>query len=487
MGSCIFTFYISESNVLIKELTNRYRFGKYNIFTDSQTPYHSFCDENRECAIFGLAVNVLTRKSMDLVNDIISSCSGINDVITFEKNLGGKYIILYRKEEQYYIFGDATCSIPIYYNIDKEFACTSNSQYLVKRYGYLPDSEYQKIRKSGDISQAMPYDITQYREVKQLIPNHYLSINQNKAKRFINSFDVQSVITIREATERVIPMIDTICDYYKSLFKIYCPITGGRDSRVVQAFLEEKRGLVPCYTIYHSDFNDNEENLVIPKQVCLLNNLAYEQIRDVEVLKSVKKEIDCLLGEGQYSQRTLQIAMTVKEHYGDGAIVNGDIIGQVGKCSLHRDIPLCFATPAYFRCKLHNYSKEAKKHLKFWMEEAKSSGECVNLFDLFSIENRMGRWAAQENLIYNSIGQLYLNIFNSRSIIYIWTAVNRKERKKASIHISLIEKKFPSLLKVPFESDSSIIIRLSKLNGLTYLFASNLKYWLGWLKYKRGD
>ena len=98
----------------------------------------------------------------------------------------------------------------------------------------------------------------------------------------------------------------------------------------------------------------------------------------------------------------------------------------------------------------------------------------------------MGRWAAQENLIYNSIGQLYLNVFNSRSIIYLWTAVNRKERKMSSIHVSLIKKKMPKLLEVPFESDDSMIIRLSKANGMTYLLSSYAKYYIERAKFKRG-
>jgi hypothetical protein len=120
------------------------------------------------------------------------------------------------------------------------------------------------------------------------------------------------------------------------------------------------------------------------------------------------------------------------------------------------------------------------------MEEIKNSGECVNVFDLFSIEMRMGRWAAQESLIYNSIGQVYLNIFNSRSIIYLWTSISRKERKKSYIHVSLIKRKMPELLDIPFESDKSIVFRLSKANWLTYLLSSYAKYYIERVKFKRG-
>ena len=486
MESCIFSYYISESDIKIEELTHKYSFGKYNVLTDSRTPFLHANNDRSECAIFGYAVNVFTGSSENLAQDIIDNCSNISDVVAFEKNLGGKYIILYRKGEQYFILGDATCSIPVFYNTTGEFSCTSNPQYLVRHYDYRSDQSLQAIRDSGEISQAMPYDVTQYRGIKQLIPNHYLLFASQEAARYVNANQSQQTLTVEKAAELSAPMIETICDFYKSKFKIYCPITSGRDSRVVLAFLAGKNKELQCYTIRHPEHHEDTQDIVIPKQLCIRNNIPYELIDDVIVSDDLKNGIDHLLGEKNYSLRTLRIAQTIKEHYGDGAVINGDIIGQVGKCSLHRDIPLCFATPGYFRCKLHNYSSESKIQLELWLEEIKMAGECVNTFDLFSIENRMGRWAAQENLIYNSIGQLYLNIFNSRSIIYLWTAVNRKERKKSSIHVSLIKKKMPVLLEVPFESDDSMIIRLSKANGMTYLLSSYAKYYIERAKFKRG-
>ena len=158
--------------------------------------------------------------------------------------------------------------------------------------------------------------------------------------------------------------------------------------------------------------------------------------------------------------------------------IQADIIGQVGKCSLHRDIPTLFATPLYFRCKLHNYSNGAKKQLKKWLEEISASGEKVNTFDLFSVENRMGRWAGQTSLVYNSIGQVNLNIFNSRSIIYIWTAVKRIQRKKSLLHLDLIKETNCCLLDVPFEKECNVIMKISKSTGMLYLISSYMKFFI---------
>lgn len=486
MTDCVFSYCISENGMEAPELTSCRRFGKYTVQTDSRTPWQCVWKENRGCAIFGLAVNVCTGQRDVLAQTILSQCAGIEQVVEFERQLGGKYLILFADQEQYFVLGDATCSIPVCYYTGDGFACSGNPQYLVNYFGETPDPSLQKIRESGEISQAMPFDITPYRRIRQLIPNHYLSVNRKSALRFVNSPCPQQELSVEEATDRAEPMIQAICDLYTSRFSIHCPITSGRDSRVVLAFLAGGGARIPCYTLRHPEHRGQEQDLVIPQRLCAENNLPYEQIPDGTVSRELKQEMDRLLGQGQYAPRTLRLAQTIKEHCGEGAIVNGDLIGQVGKCSLHRDIPQCFATVGYFRCKLHNYSAGAKKYLNLWLREIRSSGECVNPFDLFSIENRLGRWAAQENLIYNTIGQVYLNVFNSRSILYTWTAVSRKERKQSLLHLDLIQRKMPSLLAVPFESDESKLIRLSKANGLTYLLASYAKYGIQSIKFKMG-
>ena len=434
----------------------------------------------------GYAVNVVTAKCDSIPEDILMNCNSIDEVIEYEKNLGGKYIIFYNNKEEYYILGDATASIPIFYALTENVVCTNNPQIIADKYDLSPDLQYLKIRRSGDISQAMPFDITVYKEIKQLIPNHYYDVNKAKAIRFVNSVVKQHELSLEEATNKVLPMIDVLVRYYQNIFKINCPITSGRDSRVVLAFLLANGFDGSCYTIKHPEHSDTTQDIVVPQKLCEAVGVPYSLIQDVELTPCVIDQMDDCFGKGNYSMRTLRIAQTVKEYCEDSAIINGDIIGQVGKCSLHRDIPSCFATPGYFRCKLHNYSREAKAQLGLWLIEIKQSGERINTFDLFSIENRMGRWAAQENLIYNSIGQIYLNIFNSRSIIYLWTAVNRKERKKSGIHIELIKKEKPELLEIPFESDESVIIRLSKANGLTYLLSSYAKYYIELVKFKIG-
>lgn len=475
----IFSFCISRENIVSCAWQKSVPFGDYIIQTEERTPLVSYCAENRQLVILGLCADVVSGQSEALAEHILAKANTVPELIDREQYLGGKYVLFYRDGENCYCLPDATASICVYYTYRAQGPCCSHKYMLAQLQGWEPDAAMMKIRKGGDLSQAMPYDYTEYKEIRQLLPNHFLHINTGEAVRFANQKNAESVLTPDEAAALTQQMIRNLAAYYLQQYTICCPFTSGRDSRVVLAALRtEATKPISCYTIRHDNHTGTEQDLVIPGEITAALEIPYTQITDEAVPEWLVQEMDAQLGCGSYSPRTLKIAYTIYSHYGADAVINGDIIGQVGKCSLHRDIPVRLATPGYFRCKLHNYSAGAKKALAQWLAEIRSSEEQVNVFDLFSVENRMGRWAAQENEIYNALGQLYLNIFNSRAIIYPWTRVDRGLRKKSAIHLSLIACMEPELGKFRFEKDESVLISFSKMNGLNYYLSSYLKYWL---------
>src|SRR5690606_40886783 len=62
------------------------------------------------------------------------------------------------------------------------------------------------------------------------------------------------------------------------------------------------------------------------------------------------------------------------------------------------------------------------------------------IYDLFAIENRLGRWASQGNMIYSAAGIVNLNIFNCREIIESWMQIpRRKDRKSTRLNSSHVK------------------------------------------------
>lgn len=483
----IYSFVLTNRNIDFDFSVDLHKFNDLNLYVDKTTEVDFSTKNNKSIIVFGDLINLKTNSEKNVAEYFISNANDINELINLEFNCGGKYVVIFIDENNnIFCLGDATVSIPIfYYKNGRDVMVASYSKIIVDYYSLDRNRELQLIRESSDLSQAMPYDVTVFDNVCQVIPNHYLDVKRSKVVRFTNASVRQDVISADKAAFMTKDLICNLASFLAKRYRVYCPITSGRDSRVVLAYLENIGANFECYTIDHG--NSKAQDLIVPRKLIDIVKVPYKIIVDENVDESTTKYFDNLIGENNYSKRTLQIAYSISTHFKDGVVLNGDIIGQVGKCSLHRDISESLATPRYFRCKLHNYSKKSLKYIENWMNEIKTSDEKVNMFDLFSVENRMGRWAAQENQIYNAIGQRYMNIFNSRSIIYVWSSADRKERKESLIHCRLIELLDESLLSVPFEKYSTFDL-LAKTNGFTYYYSSFLKYYANYLIFhiKRG-
>lgn len=450
-------------------------FKAYTVLMSAKTVYEFRENEDFACLIIGISACLCD--DMSAMDWIWKNCQSIESVISAEKYLGGKYVLFIRLKERYYVLGDATCSVPIFYSTDVDgFLCSAWAFQIAKEFQMNPDERLMKIRRSGDSSETMPFDYTVWKNIKRLLPNHYLDCGSRKSVRYVNHSFSHISASVEDVIKITLPYICRLIAYYQSISSVACALTAGRDSRAVLAVLGCEKD-IPVYTIRHNDFTDKTSDITVPRLIAEKMNLEYTQFSDFNLTEKELSYADSFLGKGNYKKRTLMLAHTIKNSFGKYSVVNGDIIGQVGKCSLHRDIPARYAVPSYFLCKLHNYSKEAELALGEWLDEIKAAGEYVNTFDLFSIENRLGVWAANENEIYNMIGQYYLNIFNSRCIVYEWTCVSRKVRKDSAIHLAMIKALKPELLDFPFEP-SGFLERFSKSNGYTYLVASYFKHYI---------
>ena len=152
--------------------------------------------------------------------------------------------------------------------------------------------------------------------------------------RMVNQYTTNPLLSSEQAAKITLPFIKRLAEYYKSNFSVACALTSGRDSRAVLAVLGCKKD-IPIYTMKHNEFAENTPDIVVPKQIAAHVDLIYHQIKDIELTDKDVAEADKLLGEGNYSKRTLMLAHTINNHFGKYAVINGDIIGQVGKCSLH--------------------------------------------------------------------------------------------------------------------------------------------------------
>lgn len=469
----VFTYFIGDEITLEGFIKVPVFQGMYYLYYTPKTQIKFCSDDENEIGIIGFCVDAHGELSEDeIANYLLQSCSyGIEGIYQMTNRLAGRYVICCSCSGQHFIIGDATGTLPVCYTASGEKMCISSLEALIASVcSYSPDPDYLEIRNSSDYSQPMPYDLTVYREIKVLLPNHYYRLNQRIAVR------CSLPMAIEQTDEDVISdsdaMIRNITQAYTKQYQLICPLTSGYDSRVVFAYLKQAVPDIRTFVFRHPGFTDKTDDLWVPETICTACGIPHDAVCDETADVAFIEQISNYAGD-YICKNTVHLAVTYLTHFSGYALINGDIIDQVGKSLIGNSLSTIWGSPSFFQCKLHNHSTKIKQVLAEHLEDMSSDCKLYR-YDLFAMENRCGRWASQGGNIYALCGIVLLNIFNCRELICKWVSVPRKKRVQHIIHEGLLKKTEPMLLSFPFNPSGKY--EYLKKNPISFLLATYAKY-----------
>lgn len=448
-------------------------------YTSGTSVLHEKNNED-EVIIIGFCVDAFGELEKDKIPQKLLSRfkadKDVQSVYYYCDRFAGKYVILFRHMRYVYVWGDATCSVQINYSFDCGTFCASSVDNLVALHmGYRLSDYSSKLRSGAPFDQALPNDTTMFDEVKALLPNHYLDVSKMASVRVMRNITDNERKT-DEIVRKSSILIKNIVNEYRKSYTLLCPLTSGYDSRVVFSFLSEKDKNLQCYTFFHPKFLEKTGDVWVPREICKTFSLPHSLIPDVTAPQEYVKAIGTVIGS-YHSINTINLAYTYLSSFRGKALVNGDIIDQIGKSLIGNSVPSFLATTQFLFCKMHNRNKLVKKEVATYLREIQSSGERSNIFDLFAIEQRCARWATQSSMIYSVCGISSLNIFNCQRIIELWMTVDRKQRKNAALHLRYLKERDIRLLDFPFNPGNSIL--LLKKTWPSFYLATFIKYYAG--------
>lgn len=203
----------------------------------------SMCSKENEILIKLLSCKFLGDKFFDEFNKITG-------IFTFIAIKGGRV----------YILGDPTCMQTTFYTqIKGKLYISSHTNMLgellnLKRDSYVKRlSEYRFFPLLGN---ALPGDLTQFREVKRLVPNHYVILNLEKLviKRFY--WPNKSKVTEKIIVENVSEILkNNLCLIAEKWNKPAISMTGGCDSKTTLACVE---GKYDCFSYFSYISSESE-------------------------------------------------------------------------------------------------------------------------------------------------------------------------------------------------------------------------------------
>lgn len=443
--------------------------GKYQLNYSNRTDVFNFINGENEIVIIGLCVDSHGEIQRDNIPSwfLSQNYNSKEDIFHASSCFAGKYIIFYRTGDKVLFFGDASCSLQLNYSFIGDTVYASSVDYLLGTHcGYNISNYSMEIRNSANYSHPMPYNLTMFDNIKALLPDHYLDITLKSAVRV--KIKVPSGTGSKELVSLSKTYIENITAEYQKYYPLICPLTGGNDSKLVFAFMKNSGKSFNCYTFYHKGFTPQTPDVAIPPQICSDYSIRHFFVNDIEMSNEYKESLEAFIGP-YHSQSTINMAATYLSSFSDYALVSGDIIDQIGKSLLGNNIPVFFASPSYFCCKLHNTSALCKRELASYLESIRNSGQWNYVFDLFGLESRCGRWAAQTGMIYSMCSINVLNIFNCRDVITAWISIPRKLRIRKFIHKSILEQLDPNLLSYPTNSPTTPIKSCMNIIGKTWI------------------
>lgn len=472
--NAVYTYMVSDK--IVKKFSHQLFLESKELvvnYTSRTMVLHEVLEEN-EIAIIGLCVDAYGEIPREKIPDYFlrQSFSSAEEAFTFCDRFAGKYVILYIKENQCFLWGDATCSIPMNYtgSLKEKHFCVSPFDKMTAEYmGILPDENLEKIRKGQDPSQAMPGDLTPYKQIHSLLPNQFLNGKSGEPVRM--KFKCSgNIINTKEHVDYSYMLAMNIAEEYGKYNQLICPLTSGYDSRIVYCVLKEKFPEILCFTQKYEEFNADVSDVRVPSVICKIYGQPYRMLEYKETPLQYIGDVVKNAGLSN-SVETIKEAYMYMCEFHDEARINGNIAGQIGKSSITNSVPNVLGTSAFFQCKIHNTEKNTWNAMRNYLNDLKLSGD--NICDLFALESRCGRWAGQEEALYSLCGMNSLNIFNCRELIREWMSVSRKARVNKEIHKEFIILSDEKLLQFPFNPDEKF--EIMKKNWFLFYIATFVK------------
>ncbi|GEK91052.1 hypothetical protein [Alkalibacterium kapii] len=398
-------------------------------------------------------------------------------LVEWTEYMAGRYVLIYQNTKELILFPDATCSVPIFYSVIENKWLISSKQKTIADALELPMSDASvEIKSQAEEQQPLPYDRSMYEGIRVVIPNHFLNVKDQRAKRFFPIRELESR-SVDEVIKETITLTQNVVDSYMMEDDLVIPLTAGKDSRLILSFFKKYQDRIQLYTFDHQPKEAEPDDIKIPRQLTSRLGLSYQVLPRVQMDDETFKSFVNYFS-GTQNRRILENALTLKQSgLKSSRFVTGDIIPIV-KSNFGKKLPESLATTNYLVTKTHNYSDENKRIVRQWRKNVKKHAHenGVSLFDLFFWESRLGRWLPNNMSNYDTMSDPVL-IFNNRRLIESWISIPREQRVDTDFHEQIISRLWPELLDIPLTSGTGLVNDLTR-NSYVYYGATFFKYYL---------
>ncbi|RPH51736.1 MAG: hypothetical protein EHM85_05530 [Desulfobacteraceae bacterium] len=396
--------------------------------------------------------------NQDIINSVAEKISVADDIFQYIDSMCGRFVFIVKINDEVRIFNDAAGYRQIFYYTDDKnnLWCGSQPSIIAEEFGLGTDqsmaedlSKLPLIRDEG--ARWYPGNITLYKGIYHLTPNHYLDLKSGEVKRY---WPVKSLETIspEKAAEYSSKLLQGAFESAFQRYNLALTVTAGYDTRVLLAACKMLREKIHYLTHTHGDLDENGSDIQIPRKLLerygLKHHIAHHSNRVDDDFQIIFKRN--VTGAKDLHSKNANAFLKYFESIGTEMVVAQGEAGGLGK--------RFYRLPPFFRVNEKTLatvvgmrgSRTAERAIGEWLKSANQTvNSGINILDLLYWEMRLGNWSTLAVSSYDIVFETLLP-FNCRKLLECFISVDINYRlTKKNTHLCLIEHMWPELLEFP--------------------------------------
>ncbi|MBN1417103.1 MAG: hypothetical protein JW973_18550 [Bacteroidales bacterium] len=388
-------------------------------------------------------------------------------------NYCGRYVLIYSRQNRLIVLHDAMAARKVFYCDRNNDLWIASQPFVLANVLNLSKTnnpskiKYYHSKEYHRLSNANVGDTTYFDEIKQLIPNHYLDVNDHKIIRYWPVKKMES-LSLTDAARKCSKMIKGNIESIVSRYDVMIPFTAGKDSRTLFAASRDVKDKIYFYLNKHAGISDKKPDVYIPKKLLAEAGLDHH-IVDTHI--PVDEDFEKVYYENNPFASRFFLPVIYNYYINFSEKVN-----LPGNCAAN-------GLSYYYSFRKRTAETEdlvniiglkrfgfAREYYAEWL--AKCADICrdynISIISLFYWEERLTNGLLQIQLD-KDIAQEEFNPFNSRKLISYYLSVNPAYIVPPYyiFYKEIIRQLWPDVLKVPINpSLRNSLIRMLKTIGI---------------------
>ena len=419
-----------------------------------------------------------------VVDNITHEARNFGDLEDAIFRLGGRWVLMVTIGESSRIYHDATGLKPVHFLQDGSGVLqVGSTPAILEEAGYTARDDalcidFERYKNSG----SWPVHVLPYPGVRQLLPNHFLDLEDARIERFWP----KSSLPNREVTDVADAMMAILRGTLRAaMHRQPCilSLTGGYDSRLVLAAALDQREALSFFTVIRDDSPSHDVS--VPKRIAKFYGLPhhfFDATPNSATLSTEVKILDRKLSRnvgGLFYDPIRHALGPFTEATGNKLHVPGNI-SEVHRCFYFPNASHPNELGAEDLARRAGFAGNpySKQGFQKWLDEFPRQTNVLPL-DLLYWEHRTGVWGST-GWTYREAASDRLPSMNSRAFLELGLCTSASERQRPHrLTRALISRGDPELLRFPFNTDwrESLVEWWSRYTPLPW----RVKRRLGWV------